>query len=154
MMLPRRMSLLLVALVSTAGPLGCSQPRSIDGYFAARDERVVEFCWCFGSLIGYRSEDGQYGELERQQCIAGEQLEDHQRACMSSIYEQEDPFEPDQAFDCLSEAETAYARCIEPLSCSNRGGLDECIDAYNDAREDCPRMSTNDEETFAKCARI
>lgn len=150
-----RLPLALVGLVGLLiGASSCAEPLSADEYFIARDNRVVEYCRCFGPLIGYRNDDGEYGELERDQCIAGEQFEHHQEACIAAILDEDDAFQPDTAFACLQAAEVAYTSCLSALACEDIAGLDACIVEYNDARDNCPRLSTNDEETFDKCLRV
>ncbi len=126
---------------------------AIDGYLDARDQRAAAFCDCFGPLIDYVDDDGNYGDREFEDCLDGEQLESHQRSCITSMYTTELDYPPDAAFDCLADVEREYAKCIKKLRCDDISGLESCIGAYNFNRNECPRMSANDESNFEKCTR-
>ncbi len=147
-----RSALFLVGLL--IGAASCDDTvGAIDRYLDARDERVAAFCQCFGPLIDYADEDGVYSTREYEQCVEGEQLEVHQRSCITGMYTSDAEFPPDVAFDCLTAAESDYKSCLNKLSCDDTPGLESCIDRYNNKRDNCPRMSTNDEETFERCTR-
>ena len=113
---PNRIWLFLIVFL--LGMTSCTTTvDSIENYLDARDERAVAFCGCFGPLISYVNEDGAYSQREYEDCIAGEQLEVHQRSCITSMYTEASEFPPDIAFECLAAAESGYAE----YPCTSKG---------------------------------
>ncbi|MCA9718379.1 MAG: hypothetical protein H6713_25225 [Myxococcales bacterium] len=148
-----RVSLVIVGIL-LSGSYCDTTVDAIEDYLDARDDRVSAFCGCFGPLIGYTSEAGEYGSREVDACVEGEQYESPQRSCITAMYEADTEYPPDIAFDCLTSAESDYTSCLRSLSCDDLAGLEECIAEFNDTRDECPRMSSNDESTFERCTRV
>lgn len=156
-------TLLLMGLGSPllAGCEGSEEPTAqqlAEQFVDERDRRVTQFCACFSDLLGYAAGDAA-------SCIEGETFAPNQRGCIVGIFTPPDEQQPsgvvpdaeqslytsEPALECLIDAEIAYRECLVSLSCDDKDGLNACLGDFNASRQQCPRLSEEDEADFESC---
>lgn len=131
--------------------LACQREREIDtllaDYFVAYDARAAAFCHCFSTFVGYASTND---------CEDAQALDPVQTGCITGIFapDPDDPppeFSSAPAIACLTEVESDHRTCLGELICEDIKGLDDCINARNEALLACPRLSEDDTGKFEQC---